>query len=291
MENGQDVGVEADGVLRRVHQGSAPESPSWVAIEHIFDASFGVDAHGLPRQPNSIAAGWVDGEGRHFRAETLEDLRIAYASSATHTLHFSGTGHGRHADFEMQPGGRARALLAIKGPDDVVSAAIAAAKAAFPLPFGGAVIFLSWSGLQSRSVAEALGGVLRDRFPSLTVFVSSSSIEPGDDPMKRMLDESLLECQVLIALLTKEAASKPWVLWETAAAWARKQLVIPVFVDIEPEDVPGPLTSRVQGVHLRNVHAMGRALTRIADRFGFPPPDPLSADEHASLEQAASDGA
>lgn len=77
------------------------------------------------------------------------------------------------------------------------------------------------------------------------VFLSDTSIDPGDDPMRRILDDSLLRCQELVAVLTEEAARRAWVIWETA--WARQQLVIPIFPDAAPSAVPGPLRTAYRG--------------------------------------------
>ena len=280
------------GVLRRVHSGSSPEPVSWESIEEIFDACFGLDAHALPKYPDTmhfISAGWFDGEGRRFAADALSDLEHAYREARTAVLHFSGHRHeGARCDFEYWPGDpRPRARLAVEGPDEKVASAVAAAAAAFPLPFEGALIFLSWGGDRSRQVAEIVSVLLRRRFPTAEVFVSSTSIDPGDDPMRRILDDGLLRCQILIAALTADAVGRPWVIWETAAAWAREQLVIPLFVDVSPAEVPGPLTHRVQGIHLFNRDDVDRALRVIARRLTFAEPPPISDDEYEALVGAS----
>ncbi|MGH3449467.1 MAG: TIR domain-containing protein [Haloechinothrix sp.] len=280
------------GALRRVHSGSSPDPVSWESVAAIFDACFGEDAHGLPKWPDTmgfISAGWTDGGGRRFTADVLSDLESAYRDARTAVLHFSGHRHeGARYDFEYWPGDpRPRARLAAEGPDEAVASAIAAAAAAFSLPFEGALIFVSWGGDRSRQVAEALAILLRRRFPTAEVFVSSTSIDPGDDPMRRILDDGLLRCQVLIAALTADASQRPWVIWETAAVWAREQLVIPVFDDVTPSAVPGPLTHRVQGIELSDRDDVDRALRVIARRLTFADPEPLSDDEHGALVAAS----
>jgi len=147
------------------------------------------------------------------------------------------------------------------------------------------ILFLSWGGDVSGRVAAVLQAVLRPRLPSAEVFLSTTSIDPGDDPLRRMLEDGLLKAQVLVAVLTRESSGRPWVIWETASAWARDQLVIPVFVGIKPGEVPGPLTTKVQGVHLHSREDLDRALTVIARRMGVDP-SPISDDEYQQLTEA-----
>jgi hypothetical protein len=148
-------------------------------------------------------------------------------------------------------------------------------------------LFLSWGRLVSKAVAGALRPILEKRLPGVEIFFSPTSIEPGADPSRRMFDEGLLLSSALVVVLTRESAESAYVIWETAVAWARDQLVIPVFVDIEPENVSGPLTSKVQGVHLDDKADMGRGLASLTTRFNVPPAIPLSDEEHRSLLEAA----
>ena len=105
--------------------------------------------------------------------------------------------------------------------------------------------------------------------PGVSVFFSSESIEPGDDPSRRMFDEGMFRCDALIVVLTAEGAGSAYVIWETATAWARDKLVIPVFVNIALTAVPGPLHTKVQGVHLRERHDVDRGLRRLATQLGI----------------------
>jgi hypothetical protein len=247
----------------------------------------------MPSYPaiiGSISGGWTNAGGRVFTAERLTDLQMAYQSGAVVTLHFSGHSAGRlrHCDFEYTMGPhRPASRLAAEGPDHAVAVAIAAAQLAFPLPPGGGLIFLSWGGTPSLRVAELLADLLRLRFPTAEIFLSTTSIDPGDDPMRRVLEDGLLRCQVLIAALSRDAATRPWVIWETATVWARKQLVIPIFIDVAPADIPGPLTSRVQGVHLNNKVELDRVLAVIAARLNLPSGPGVTDEEHCSIRGAA----
>jgi hypothetical protein len=149
------------------------------------------------------------------------------------------------------------------------------------------VLFLSWGRTSSKAVAAELKPILESRLPGVEVFFSATSIEPGSDPSRRMFDEGLLASEALVVVLTEASAVSAYVIWETATAWAREQLVIPVFVGIEPDSVPGPLTSKIQGVHLNDREDMDRGLKSLSARFSTPPPTPLTIQEHQALLQAA----
>jgi hypothetical protein len=147
-------------------------------------------------------------------------------------------------------------------------------------------LFLSWGRPASKRIARALEPILESNLPGVEVFFSPRSIEPGDDPMVRLFDESLLRSNALVVVLTEEGAGSPYVIWETAAAWALSALVIPMFVDIEPNQVPGPLATKVQGIQLRDREDLVRALTRLRRRFDVEGPAELSDDEWDSLQTA-----
>jgi hypothetical protein len=146
------------------------------------------------------------------------------------------------------------------------------------------VLFLSWSGETGKMVARAFVQILKSRLEGVDVFFSPTSIDPGEDPSDRLYDDGLLGARALVVVLTQEGAGSPFAIWETAAAWARGKLVIPVFVDIEPSDVPGPLAIKVQGVHLRERERVDRAIAVLASVFGIADVPPLDDDEYGTLE-------
>ena len=88
-------------------------------------------------------------------------------------------------------------------------------------------------------------------------------------------------------VLTEESASSAFVIWETASASALDQLVIPIFVDVEPSRVPGPLAREVQGVHLSEKYELDSPIQRLANHFGNETPDDLTDEEFASLHRSA----
>ena len=147
-------------------------------------------------------------------------------------------------------------------------------------------LFLSWGRLASKTIATALTPILEAKLPGVSVFFSPSSIEPGDDPSTELFDVGLRSSQALAVVLISEGAGSPYVIWETAAAWGRGQLVIPMFVDIKPSAVPGPLASEVQGIRLEDPPDLTRAIARLQRHFDIVAEAELTEDEWASLEAA-----
>ena len=148
------------------------------------------------------------------------------------------------------------------------------------------VVFLSWGGQSSRNIASALQPILHSHFPDVDIFFSPTSIEVGEDPLKRMFDEGLERASVLVSVLTRDSASRPWVVWETATVWAKSGLVVPVFVDLSPGDVPGPLAVKVQGVRIGERQEIDRAVNRIARKLEVAENHSLSDEEWRQLSES-----
>jgi hypothetical protein len=148
------------------------------------------------------------------------------------------------------------------------------------------VIFLSWGGEASKGVAAALQPILQDHFPEAAVFFSSESVEVGDDPLKRMFDEGLLVAKALVAVLTHDSASRPWVVWETATVWAKGRLVAPLFVDVEPGKIHGPLPVKIQGAKISDRRKVDHSLNKIAGVIGAPTDQKLTDEEWRKLTES-----
>lgn len=153
------------------------------------------------------------------------------------------------------------------------------------------LIFLSWGGASSQCVAAALQPILESHFPRAEVFFSPESIEVGDDPMKRLFDEGLDRAEALVVVLTKDSAVRPWVVWETATVWARHHLVVPLFVDLTPGEVPGPLTIKVQGGSTSDRAKVDEALGKLGVAIRSPTSQALSNHEWNQLTAAVSEAA
>lgn len=276
---------------RATHAGSALRPVRWSDLESIFDAIFGQECHDLPSDWGfgTVSAYWHDAEDNKYQVSHLSELRQAFESGRMASLAIHGSREGHlYGDFEFWADiPRPRARVAVEGAPEAVVPAVAAVEELFLHPFEDALVFISWGGATGRRISEVLQPVLQSRLAGVEVFLSSTSIDPGEDPIRRMLEEGLLKARALIAVLTDEAVRRPWVIWETASAWARQQLVLPIFEDVKPEDVPGPLTTKVQGVHLAERHELDRAIRVLAARLQVDGPGPITDLEFEALSQAA----
>lgn len=133
--------------------------------------------------------------------------------------------------------------------------------------------------------------MLGRRFRSANVFFSELSIDPGENPGRTMLDDNLRKSDALVAVLTERAAQSAWVIWETAAVWGRQALLIPVFVDVHPSKLPGPIGQVAQGVKLNERQQLDRALVLLAEAVHAAEPEMLTDDEFEALTAAAVAGA
>lgn len=112
-------------------------------------------------------------------------------------------------------------------------------------------IFLSWSGMQSRILAEALDWWLPHVLQNVKTFVSTRGIGPGERWPTR-LSQALEEYDFGIACLTRANVRAPWLLFECGAL-AKKDTarLIPILCGVGELDLPkdNPLTL-FQSVHL-----------------------------------------
>jgi TIR domain len=107
--------------------------------------------------------------------------------------------------------------------------------------------------------------------------------------MRKMLHENLRKARAVVAVLTQESANRPWVVSETASAWGRGATVIPVFVDIRPSEVEGPLTTETQGIRYNDRAALDRACAVLARAARAAEPERLTDEQFAAILAAASD--
>jgi TIR domain-containing protein len=273
----------------RAYTGSAPEPVEWRVLEEIFDAIFGSDVRDLKRWPETmheVHARWTDAAGVEHEAESLEAVREAYQGLETFRLSFSSwRADGKPCSFEHWPGVDARASVFVQGPPDEIDGIFAPVLAAFPLQ--RRVVFVSWSGEHSKRVADVLRVVIESRLPTGGEVFFSPRMRPGASPMQEMLERNLLATDAHVVVLTEESAKSPWVTWEAAASWARGKALVPIFVDVRPEDVNGPLKLLAQGVRLDEERELERGISEVLSAVGGHGDRPLSTDELASIRRAA----
>lgn len=104
-------------------------------------------------------------------------------------------------------------------------------------------IFISWSGVESRALAECLRAWLpRVLLTGVQTFVSSQDIEKGQRGLS-VIAASLDDIDYGIILLTKANQHAPWINFESGALGKSvgEARVSPLLVDLTQADVTGPL--------------------------------------------------
>lgn len=104
-------------------------------------------------------------------------------------------------------------------------------------------VFISWSGVRGRHVANALRGWLPYIIHAVEPWASDHDIGAGDrwsGTVSRQLEDTSFG----IVCLTKESLFKPWILFESGAL--AKSLasgrVCPYLIDMTPAELDGPLS-------------------------------------------------
>jgi hypothetical protein len=128
-------------------------------------------------------------------------------------------------------------------------------------------LFISWSGVRSKAVAESLRQWIPDILQAVTPWMSAMDIDAGAR-WSAEIERELEETHLGILCVTKRNQVAPWLLFE-AGALAKavgKSLVCPYLVDLSTSDLkPGPLTlfqakTAVEKDTLELVQAINRAL-------------------------------
>lgn len=104
-------------------------------------------------------------------------------------------------------------------------------------------VFLSWSGEQSRQMAEALHGWLRNVIQAIDPWVSSQDIDKGS-LWASEIDEKLESYRAGICCITPDNQAEPWLNFE-AGALAMKvgpKMVCPYLLGLTPVDLKSPLS-------------------------------------------------
>ena len=104
-------------------------------------------------------------------------------------------------------------------------------------------VFLSWSGEQSRQVAEALRDWLPNVIQSIVPFMSEEDIDKGTRGYQEIAQQ-LNDSKVGIICLTRENINKPWINFEAGAIskTVEDTYVCPYLYKLEPTDLTGPLS-------------------------------------------------
>jgi len=124
-------------------------------------------------------------------------------------------------------------------------------------------VFISWSGDQSKKMAEALRSWLKYVIQSADPFVSSLDISKGDRGFQVIASE-LEQTELGIVCVTRENYLTPWINFEAGAlskAFGHAR-VIPCLLDMPVSDLTGPLVQfqAVSGTSKDDVFDMVRTL-------------------------------
>lgn len=103
-------------------------------------------------------------------------------------------------------------------------------------------VFLSWSGDQSRELAEILRDWLPAVLQSVRPFFTPSDIEKGAR-WNKDISQELEASSFGVFCLTKENLTKPWIMFEAGALSKRidASKVCPVLFGVDSADLEGPL--------------------------------------------------
>lgn len=102
-------------------------------------------------------------------------------------------------------------------------------------------VFVSWSGILSKKVAQELKKWLPCIIQSIDVFYSPEDIEKGENWDSKISTE-LSECNYGIVCLTSENTNAPWINFEAGAiAKTLESRVSALMVDIKTSEIQGPL--------------------------------------------------
>ena len=105
-------------------------------------------------------------------------------------------------------------------------------------------VFLSWSGDESRQIAEAIGSFIPDVFQNVQTFVSSNNIDAGSNWFGKISSE-LVCTEFGIICLTPDNLAKQWIHFEAGALAKRitdRARVVPYLHGLSPSDLSPPLS-------------------------------------------------
>nr|WP_320022749.1 hypothetical protein [uncultured Draconibacterium sp.] len=105
-------------------------------------------------------------------------------------------------------------------------------------------IFISWSKLTSKKIAEELLLFLRKFFcdPNTEFFHSERNIEAGDRPF-RMLDDVLAKCNFGILVLTERNFKSEWLMFEAGALSKNVEYARVISINFNRKEIESPINN------------------------------------------------
>jgi len=110
-------------------------------------------------------------------------------------------------------------------------------------------LFISWSGEQTRELANAVQEFFELAFAShVQTFLSDADIAPGERFLA-VINENLGGADIGVILVTRQNMNNPWLLFEAGALAGKSErgAVVPLLVDLERAEL-GPPLSQFQNV-------------------------------------------
>src|ERR1700693_3526935 len=103
-------------------------------------------------------------------------------------------------------------------------------------------IFISWSGEESRTIAQVFHNWIQSTLQSVKPYFSPSDVDKGSRWSSEVADE-LATCSVAIIILTRSNLNSNWIMFEAGAVSkiVGNAHVCPTLFGIEATDLKGPL--------------------------------------------------
>ena len=136
------------------------------------------------------------------------------------------------------------------------------------MPQKSCSVFVSHAASESDLVHDLVDHLERI-LPSLKFFVSSSymSLKPGavwwDEIQKNLKD-----VKVILACVSRQSASKPWILFESGIGLGREAILVPVILDDLPTSKLGPPLSMFQAFRIDDSQGFEHLIDQIAAATG-----------------------
>lgn len=251
------------------YSGRAEQPVEWEALLRIFDTIWGPEARSLPKYPKVIGAvhaSWQDASRVEHEAESLDEVGQAYRQYETALL-ISFRGYldsGTRCFFKYWPP-KADASIEVRvGDQTTAEQYIAAVRKEFPLI--AKYVFISYDTSEVELAAYVKTILEKRLVPGVSVFVAKRDITPGTNPLKVILEDQLLHAEALVALCSQRSKTSTWLSWESSAVWARGGLVVPLFINISPNEFNGPITLVCQGRDVFEVADLNSALFALVSK-------------------------
>lgn len=131
-------------------------------------------------------------------------------------------------------------------------------------------LFLSHSAVDI-DLAEYLELTVRVSIPSIDVFRTTrvGQIQAGREWFN-IIAQELRQADIFLILLTEASVNRPWICFETGAAWFSTRCLVPVLAgDLKPEMVPEPLRS-LQVLSLESTEQASQIFRELGGKLHHP---------------------